>query len=485
MNARETIRALLTPDSKRVYWERIGYEPHAGQIDFHESPARFKTLTCGRRLGKTISGVRDIGPLVYLPDAYIWIVGPTAGLAVKEFRLFQADLRRQARKGCLKLEKDVLDTVGGRYLLKVKNGATIEVRSQEKEDQIVGEGVAAVIMAEAARLKSHIWTELVRPTLADYHGVAVFSTTPRGRNWYYELVEKAKGSSQWACFQKPSWANPIVYPEGEQDPEVVELRETLDEAEFRQEIGAEFVTHAGLVYQEFDPDVHVRRFEPLPDVPWSGWVDLGFNDPFVCLLVQVTQEGRVFIHDEYYVERRTPSEHAERLAEWFDRPGSAHAIPRTLYCDPRSPDGIKDLKLAGWEAKAAPAMVSRSRADNPVIVGVKAVKKLLKVQEDGSPMLLVHPRCQMTIKEFSLYEWVNDQPDARKNNHAMDATRYGCLAEVARDRPGMLGDDEEEEAEEADILGRDEEDDYDPEEPYAMQRLRQRARERERAGARR
>ena len=26
-------------------------------------------------------------------------------------------------------------------------------------------------------------------TVGDYHGVAVFSTTPRGRNWYYELVE--------------------------------------------------------------------------------------------------------------------------------------------------------------------------------------------------------------------------------------------------------------------------------------------------------
>lgn len=66
-----------------------------------------------------------------------------------------------------------------------------------------------------------------------------------------------------------------------------------------------------------------------------------------------------------------------------------------------------------------------------------------------------------------------------------DAIRYGILAEVARDRPGMLGDEEEEEAGEADILGRDDEDDYDPEEPFAMQRLRQRARERERAGARR
>ena len=38
-------------------------------------------------------------------------------------------------------------------------------------------------------VKPHIWSELIRPTLTDHHGVAVFSTTPRGRNWYFDLVE--------------------------------------------------------------------------------------------------------------------------------------------------------------------------------------------------------------------------------------------------------------------------------------------------------
>ena len=482
MNVRETIRALLRPENKQIYWDRIGYTPHAGQMPFHESTARFKTNTCGRRWGKTISGVRDIGPLVHIPDLYIWVVGPTQGLAVKEFRLFQHDLRILQRKGFCKLEKDVLDVIGGRYLLKVRNGATIEVRSQEKEDQMVGEGVGAVIMAEAARLKPHIWTELIRPTLGDYHGVAVFSTTPRGRNWYYELVEKAKGASQWATFQNPSWTNPVIYPGGRQDPEILELAETLPKVEFDQEIAADFTTHAGLVYEEFDPDVHVQKFEPLPDVPFTGWVDMGFSDPFVCLLVQVTSEGQAFIHDEYYVARMTPAEHASRLEEWFDRPGSVHAKPEVLFCDPRSPDGIKDLKLGGWEAKAARSLDKRTQSDNPIIVGVKVVKRLLKIQKLlGAPAILVHPRCKMTIKEFGTYEWVNDQPDPKHNNHAMDAIRYGVTTEISRNRPGIDIDDEteEEEPEEEAVLGREEEeDDYDPDEPYAMQRLRERQRAR-------
>jgi len=420
METRALIRELLSIHHKSEYWKRIGYTPHAGQIPFHMSEARFKINTAGRRYGKTIAGVREIGPLVHVPNAYIWVVGPTQGLAVKEFRLFQRDLRVMARDGRIKLEKDVLDPVGGRYLLKVHGGATIEVRSQEKEDQMVGEGVVGVIMAEAARLKPHIWSELIRPTLTDYHGVAVFSTTPRGRNWYFELTEAAKETPDWAVFHNPSWTNPVVYPGGRTDPELLAVELSTPASEFRQEYGAEFVTHSGLVYDEFDPDIHVQSFDLLPDIPVNGWVDMGFHDPFVCLVSQVDLEGCVYIHDEYYFARKTPSEHAARLEEWFNRPGGVHAKPEILYCDPRSPDGIKDLKIFGWEAKAAPALDRfRSRGDNPIIIGVKAVKRLLQVDPLlGRPQLLIHPRCKETIKEFGLYEWVNDQPDPKRWNHA-------------------------------------------------------------------
>lgn len=490
MNVRKAIKELLSPASLHLYWERVGYTPHPGQVDFHESQARFKTLTCGRRFGKTVAGVRDIGPLVYIPDTFIWVVGPTHGLALKEFRIFRRDLMRLERGGYLKLYKNIYDAANGRYFLQVHNGATIEVRSQEKEDQMVGEGLTGIILAEVARLKPHIWTELLRPTLTDYHGVARFATTPRGRNWYYDLVEAAKGNREWATFHKPSWANPVVYPLGREDPEIIELERTTPRLEFAQEYAAEFTSHAGLVYDEFDVDVHVRELDLLPDVPVTGWVDVGFSDPFVCLAVQVPPQGPVRVLDEYYRERMTPSEHAEVMREWFVRSGGIGVIPEVLYCDPRSPDGIRDLKREGWAAKAAPALDRRRNVDNPVIVGVKKVKQLLREQPfTGQPGILIHPRCKMTIKEFGLYEWINDEPDPKKNNHCVDAIRYGVLSEVARDVIGISSSDEENDADA--ILGTDdgcaydsgEWDDYDDEESFMMQRLRQRKRERERLQA--
>jgi hypothetical protein len=183
----------------------------------------------------TIQGPRDIGPLIFIPDTYIWVVAPTMALGVKEFRIFKADLERLRNQKVLHLTKSVLDTVGGRYLLQVKNGATIEIKSGEKKEQIKGEGLTAVIMAEAAMLDPDIWPEYVRPTLSDYHGVARFATTPLGKNWYYKLFEAAKKSPEWATFSQPSWENPYVYPGGIEDPEIVDIKATTDEETFDQE----------------------------------------------------------------------------------------------------------------------------------------------------------------------------------------------------------------------------------------------------------
>lgn len=416
LEVRAKVQELLSLESKMLYWKRVGYEPHKGQVPFHVSDARFKACTSGRRFGKTFAGPRDIGPLVFIPDTYIWVVAPTMALGVKEFRIFKADLERLQRQKVLRLTKSVLDTVGGRYLLQVKDGATIEIKSGEKKEQIKGEGLTGVIMAEAAMLDPDIWPEYVRPTLSDYHGVARFATTPLGKNWYYKLFQAAKNSPEWATFSQPSWDNPHVYPGGIDDPEIVDIKATTDEETFEQEYGAQFVSHAGLIYKEFrDAPPFVERFEILPDVPLRGWVDMGFDDPFVCLAVQVWEDN-VYILDEYYRAGMTPQEHGGIMAEYFQRVDGIGYVPEYLICDPRSPDGIKDLKLTGWQAKAAPALDKRTQRDKPVIVGVKRVKRLLKVV-DGKTKIHVHPRCVHMIEEFGLYEWVNNEPDPRKNNH--------------------------------------------------------------------
>ena len=39
---------------------QIKYKPHSEQMSFHESEARFRSMACERRWGKTISGANEI-----------------------------------------------------------------------------------------------------------------------------------------------------------------------------------------------------------------------------------------------------------------------------------------------------------------------------------------------------------------------------------------------------------------------------------------
>ena len=41
--------------SKRALFQKIGYQPHAEQLLFHDSKARFRMSNCGRRFGKMLS----------------------------------------------------------------------------------------------------------------------------------------------------------------------------------------------------------------------------------------------------------------------------------------------------------------------------------------------------------------------------------------------------------------------------------------------
>lgn len=53
-----------------------GYPAHQGQLKLHNSPARFRTLACGARWGKTTAAAAEImAAMASEPDIY-WCVGP-------------------------------------------------------------------------------------------------------------------------------------------------------------------------------------------------------------------------------------------------------------------------------------------------------------------------------------------------------------------------------------------------------------------------
>ncbi len=179
---------------------------------------------------------------------------------------------------------------------------------------------------------------------------------------------------------------------------------------------------SGLVYRDFDEDVHLCELDYREGLRTYAAFDFGYENPFVCLFFQVDYDDNVFLFDEYYVSGKTAEEHARNLVLAFRRYRVLDA-----FADPSGPLERRVLSRFGIPTK---------RANNDIAAGLEAVRAHLKVNpETGRPRLFISRRCRNTIREFSLYRYPDaggrslitgyaSEIPAKGDDHAMDALRY-------------------------------------------------------------
>lgn len=424
------------------FYGRIGYYPHRGQKVFHTSQKRFKVMDCGRRWGKSTSGPHDKVPLMLQKKPVLgWIVAPTYDLGEKEFRVFWHILV-DVMKVPLDRSKTFNSLRTKDFRITTAWGSSVEVRSAEHPDSLVGEGLDFVIMAEAAKLKLSHWEKFIRPTLSDKRGSAVFVSTPEGFNWFYDIYLRGQSESpeykDWWSYKSPTWENDVIFPGGANDPEIIEVKGTLSREVFDQEYGAEFTSFAGRIYSEFDEAYHVvhnYKFNPN----WSNFCawDFGFRNPFCNLHIQMDPGENLYVWFEYYERNMTSTEHARRLKsiiQW--------RVDNSFH----DPSGVEDINQIQNIFRSRQEYHNRfledfssNPANNEWKPGIERVKEFLKLRETASgeykPQLFISDECTNTIREFNTYrvkeqsEKISESKDPKeeprkKDDHAMDALRY-------------------------------------------------------------
>jgi hypothetical protein len=424
----------------RAYFEKIGYDPHRGQQQFHYSDARFRVACCGRRYGKSTMAARDMEPELLVPDRQFWIVGPTYDLGEKEFRIVYDDMIRKLGFHKDKRVKKVYNRRSGTMFIEFPWNTRIEVRSADHPENLVGEALDGVIMAEAAKHRTETWERYIRPALADKNGFATFCTTPEGHNWLFDLYMFGLDSDlpQYESWRMPSWENSAVYPGGESDPEIQLLRKTMSPEWFAQEIAAEFTSFVGKIYPEFDERLHVRRLEYRPELPNYVFWDWGFVNPLAALDVQVDAFDNVYIWREHYKPWIRLEEHIRYMLYERDNP-EGYSV-QCSYGDSADQEAIATVN-----AQFGPC-IGQEEAKVNWRQGVEVVKRFLRARETGErnehgepvkkPMLFIDPSCVNTIKEFMNYKMAKaprtgtsdaKEGPEKKDDHAMDALRYGLM----------------------------------------------------------
>ncbi len=436
-------------------YDVLDFKPHSdAQWEYCRSTARFNIPCCGRRWGKSISAGHRMTYKAFVPNSYNWIVGPTYKLGEKEFRVVWDDFKKLGILGHPSTRKQYAVNQGN-MRIQLPWGAVVEVVSAEKPDGLLGEGLSHVIMSEAAKHSRDTWEQYIEPALSDLLGTADFPSTPQGYNWYHGLWlmgqgdfanaapatsklasvpsdqeqilrSSGEGPHNYKSWSFPTWTNPVRYPGGYDDPEIVRLRNNTSKIYFEQEYGAMFTSLTGAIYDEWDQLVHIQEHTFNPS--WQNFLafDYGYANPFVALDIQLSPSDEVFVWREYYSRHISTYEHGLILKQ-RDNPPGYHIDG--MWGDHRGPDEAATLSnLLGHV----------SSMDVPWKLGVEMIKQLMKPNQFGKVRLHVDPSCtnltrqlaQLHVKNTVRYaqdlnEMTGDGNIQHKvDDHAADALRY-------------------------------------------------------------
>jgi hypothetical protein len=410
-------------------FERVGYVPHSGQqaIVAAKGSHRFRVVCAGRRTGKSKNGGHELTAHAY--EAYFrrneldpytnrmeyWIVGPEYSDSEKEFRVLYSDLERLEfpfdRPGTY------YDVGGGNMHISLFGGRfQVHAKSAKHPESLVGEGLDGAILAEAAKLKPSIWPRFIRPMLVDTRGWALMTSTPEGKNWFYDEYLKAVSNPEYWSIRMPSWINHHLFPLGKDDPEVASLGAGLTQEAFSQEIGAEFAEYVGKVFKEYDEDVHLRSLKYNPSLATYAAVDYGWTNPFVWLLLQVDVWDNVYVIGELYQSHLRIDEVPAILRSR----GLAPADLRLFYPDPASPGDSAVLEKA-LQIKAAGGtggeIKDRLRLIRKWLEIPKELQYLPYGHADRQPKLFIDPdKCPNAAREFGDYRYPENKREQDKND---------------------------------------------------------------------
>ena len=258
---------------------------HPLQKEIELSEARFRVVACGRRWGKTFLAMRQAFKMM-LPR-YMeagrkqrgWVVAPTFPLVREDWMNAEFILR---------------DAITSKHQTEMRmefgKVGTLEFKSAEREDEgLRGAGLDCCVLDEASRISKKSWEQGIRPALADKKGRAIFISTPKGRNWFYEIYLKGKeAGSEFKSWQHPTWSNPY-FPMDEWKI----IQQTTPQMILKQEYEADFLEDEATVFKNIERCLRGKLEAPVANEYYTIGIDLGRTEDFTVITVLKNSSSQV------------------------------------------------------------------------------------------------------------------------------------------------------------------------------------------------
>ena len=155
----------------------IHFQLHEKQAEVFNNDCRFRVVVAGRRFGKTKLSMLEMLAWATRKKQKIWYVAPTYRMAKQ---IMWNDLKVSVPKEWVtKIRENEL-------CMELRNGSKIELRGADKPDSLRGVSLDFLVLDEFQDIDPETWKTVLRPTLADRKGHALFIGTPKGFNELYK-----------------------------------------------------------------------------------------------------------------------------------------------------------------------------------------------------------------------------------------------------------------------------------------------------------
>lgn len=272
----------------------VDYRPRRQFLPFHQRRQRFACIVTHRRAGKTVACIHDLQrqalrcPSVRPRFAYL-------SPFLRQSKAVAWDYLRAAMSSAR-----VAGATAHESELRVDypGGAQVRLYGADNPDAMRGVYFDGIVLDEYADMDPRVWSEIIRPALADRRGWAVFIGTPRGRNAFFELWRRSQTEEGWFSMMLKASQSGLI-----PDSELQLARRDLTEEQYAQEFECSFdAAVVGAYYGKLMARAEAERrvagvpYDPAAPV-WTAW-DLGIRDATAIWFAQVI--GREIRIIDYY-----------------------------------------------------------------------------------------------------------------------------------------------------------------------------------------
>jgi len=394
---------------------------HPKQSEIFLDDSVYRIVVAGRKFGKSTLALAELLRAVKTMRNVVYIA-PTYKMAKNT--LWLDHIRKFIP---LELTKDRNETD---LRLVFPNGNMITLYGADDPDRLRGLNINFAVLDEFADIKSSAWQQIIEPNLLTTKGKALFIGTPKGKkNHLYSLYNMASTDPIYKSWHFTSYDNPLN-DKNKLDSTKERLTNQGKDNWWKQEYLALFTVLAGMVYDNWDRDIHIIEPE-ITDCSYGFAIDRGTYAPSSVGLYKIYRkegEDRIHRYDEIYRSGLTPK---ELLAEIKNRMGTDREFIYQ-FCDPSATDFMATANEEQFINIEPAPRETGGKEMSWVREGISVCKEwLAKSPTDGKPRFTVSPKCKNFIEEIEGYIWeegyeneeYKDRP-RKLNDHAMDEWRY-------------------------------------------------------------